>query len=97
MKRIKQILKRILFPSKMKLICIPVVSFIILIFILTSQKSRTMPAYLIYCMSAYSPIPKGSSVFWVTESDLLYVGIFACNLAIGCTITDKTDKISYNK
>ena len=54
MKRIKQILKRILFPSKMKLICIPVVSFIILIFILTSQKSRTMPAYLIYCMSAYS-------------------------------------------
>ena len=29
-------------------------------------------------------------------SDLLYVGIFACNLAIGCTITDKTDKISYN-
>ena len=30
-------------------------------------------------------------------SDLLYVGIFACNLAIGCTITDKTDKISYNK
>ena len=54
MKRIKQILKRILFPSKMKLICIPVVSFIILIFILISQKSRTMPAYLIYCMSAYS-------------------------------------------
>ena len=54
MKRIKQILKRILFPSKMKLICIPVVSFILLIFILTSQKSRTMPAYLIYCMSAYS-------------------------------------------
>ena len=54
MKRIKQILKRILFPSKMQLICIPVVSFIILIFILTSQKSRTMPAYLIYCMSAYS-------------------------------------------
>lgn len=75
MKRIKQILKRILFPSKMKLICIPVVSFIILIFILTSQKSRTMPGI----------------------SDLLYVGIFACNLAIGCTITDKTDKISYNK
>lgn len=54
MKRIKQILKRILFPSKTKLICIPVVSFIILIFILISQKSRTMPAYLIYCMSAYS-------------------------------------------
>lgn len=54
MKRIKQILKRILFPSKMKLICIPVVSFIILIFILISQKARTMPAYLIYCMSAYS-------------------------------------------
>ena len=45
MKRIKQILKRISFPSKMKLICIPVVSFIILIFILISQKSRTMPAY----------------------------------------------------
>ena len=71
MKRIKQILKRILFPSKMKLICIPVVSFIILIFILIKN---------------YAGI-----------SDLLYVGIFACNLAIGCTITDKTDKISYNK
>ena len=69
MKRIKQILKRILFPSKMKLICIPVVSFIILILI-----------------KNYAGI-----------SDLLYVGIFACNLAIGCTITDKTDKISYNK
>ena len=54
MKRIKQILKRILFPSKMKLICIPVISFTILIFILISQKSRTMLAYLIYCMSAYS-------------------------------------------
>ena len=62
MKRIKQILKRILFPSKMKLICIPVVSFIILIFILTSQKSRTMPAYLIYCMSAYSLVAFGVAV-----------------------------------
>ena len=30
-------------------------------------------------------------------SDLLYVGIFACDLAIGGTIADKTDKISYNK
>ena len=65
MKRIKQILKRILFPSKMKLICIPVVSFIILIFILISQKSRTMPAYLIYCMSAYS------LVIWLLAVPLL--------------------------
>lgn len=70
MKRIKQILKRILFPSKMKLICIPVVSF-------------------------YPNITKIKNYAGI--SDLLYVGIFACNLAIGCTITDKTDKISYNK
>ena len=30
-------------------------------------------------------------------SDLLYVGIFACDLAIGGTIADKTAKINYNK
>lgn len=54
MRRIKLVLKRLLYPPKMVLLCIPVVSFIALIFILTSQNTRTMPAYLIYCMSAYS-------------------------------------------
>lgn len=54
MKRAKMIIKRILYPTKRVLFTIPLISFTALIFIFVYEKTESMLAYPIYCMSAYS-------------------------------------------
>lgn len=46
--------QKLLYPSKWVLIFVPPLSFAALIFIFATQTTRGAPAYLIYCMSAYS-------------------------------------------
>lgn len=52
MERAKMFFQKLLYPSKWVLIFLPPISFAALIFIFATQKSA--PAYIIYCMSAYS-------------------------------------------
>ena len=54
MERAKIVLQRLLRPNKWVLILLPPVSFAALILIFATQNTRGAPAYLIYCMSAYS-------------------------------------------
>lgn len=54
MKNAKTILKKILCPAKWVLIFIPPISFAALIFVFASENTESMPAYICYCMSAYS-------------------------------------------
>ncbi|MGN0179511.1 MAG: hypothetical protein ACI4DY_08740 [Monoglobaceae bacterium] len=54
MKRAKMILTRLLYPPKWILISVPGVVFAALIFIFAAEKTESMSAYPIYCMSAYS-------------------------------------------
>lgn len=53
-KRIKMILRRLLYPPKWVLFSIPPASFAMLIFIFTAGKQESLPAYIIYLLSAYS-------------------------------------------
>lgn len=46
--------QKLLHPSKWVLIFVPPLSFAALIFIFATQTTRSVPAYMIYCMSAYS-------------------------------------------
>lgn len=50
----RMILQKLLHPSVWVLIFLPPLSFAALIFIFVTQATRGVPAYLIYCMSAYS-------------------------------------------
>lgn len=54
MKRTKMILNRILYPPEWILFLVSIVSFTALIFVFVSEKTESVPAYLIYGMSAYS-------------------------------------------
>ncbi len=53
-KRIKMILRRLLYPPKWVLFSIPPASFAMLIFIFTAGKQESLPSYIIYLLSAYS-------------------------------------------
>ncbi len=46
--------QKLLYPSKWVLIFLPPISFAALIFIFATQNKKSAPAYIIYCMSAYS-------------------------------------------
>ena len=46
--------QKLLHPSKWVLIFVPPLSFAALIFIFATQTTRSVSAYMIYCMSAYS-------------------------------------------
>ena len=54
MKQAKVIFQKLLHPSKWVLIFLPPLSFAALIFIFATQTTKSAPAYIIYCMSAYS-------------------------------------------
>lgn len=54
MKREKMIMKQTLYPPKSALFIVPLISFAALIFIFVYEKTESMLAYPIYCMSAYS-------------------------------------------
>lgn len=54
MKRAKIIITRILRPPKRALLIVPLISFAALIFVFIYEKTESMLAYPIYCMSAYS-------------------------------------------
>lgn len=54
MKRAKMIMKRILYPPKWVLLVVSPASFAALIFVFVYEKTESMLAYPIYCMSAYS-------------------------------------------
>lgn len=54
MERVKVFFQRLLNPSKWVLLFVPLLSFTVLIFIFANESARCAPAYLIYCMSAYS-------------------------------------------
>lgn len=54
MERARMILQKLLHPSGWVLILLPQLSFAALVFIFVAQTTRGAPAYLIYCMSAYS-------------------------------------------
>ena len=54
MERARTILQKLLRPSNWVLMFLPPVSFAVLIFIFATQNTSDAPAYLIYCMSAYS-------------------------------------------
>ncbi len=54
MERARTILQKLLHPSGWVLMFLPPVSFAVLIFIFATQNTSGAPAYLIYCMSAYS-------------------------------------------
>ena len=46
--------QKLLHPSKWVLIFVPPLSFAALIFVFATQTTRSVSAYMIYCMSAYS-------------------------------------------
>ncbi len=48
------VLRKLLRPTKRVLIFLPPISFAALILIFATQNTRSAPAYIIYCMSAYS-------------------------------------------
>lgn len=52
--RTKTFLGRILFPPMWILLLIPIISFTALIFVFVSDNTDSTPAYICYCMSAYS-------------------------------------------
>ena len=54
MERAKMFFQKLLHPSKWVLIFVPPLSFAALIFIFATQTTRSVSAYMIYCMSAYS-------------------------------------------
>ncbi len=54
MERAKMFFQKLLYPSKWVLIFLPPISFAALIFIFATQNKKSAPAYIIYCMSAYS-------------------------------------------
>lgn len=54
MKKTKTIIRRILYPTNKIWLIIPFVSFTALIFIFAHEKTESISAYPIYCMSAYS-------------------------------------------
>ena len=54
MERAKMVLRKLLRPTKRVLIFLPPISFAALILIFATQNTRSAPAYIIYCMSAYS-------------------------------------------
>lgn len=56
------IINRILYPPKWVLLIVPLISFAALIFIFALEKTESIPAYLIYCMSAYSLVVLGAIV-----------------------------------
>ena len=54
MEQAKMFFQKLLHPSKWVLIFVPPLSFAALIFIFATQTTRSVSAYMIYCMSAYS-------------------------------------------
>lgn len=54
MKRAKMILRKMLYPPKRVLLCIPAISYAALIFIFATGETESTLAYPVYCMSAYS-------------------------------------------
>lgn len=54
MKRTKMIINRIVYPPKWVLCIVSLISFSALIFIFALEKTESVLAYFIYCMSAYS-------------------------------------------
>lgn len=54
MERAKMVLQKLLRPGRWVLLFLPPISFAALIFIFAARKTEGAPAYLIYCMSAYS-------------------------------------------
>lgn len=54
MKRAKMIIRHILYPTNKTWLIIPFASYMALIFIFAQEKTESMLAYPIYCMSAYS-------------------------------------------
>lgn len=54
MKRVKMIIRRILYPTNKIWLIIPLVSYMTLIFIFAQEKTESTLAYPSYCMSAYS-------------------------------------------
>lgn len=53
MQKIKMILRKLLYPPKPVLYLLPPAVFAILIFIFVTGREKTLPAYLIFGMSAY--------------------------------------------
>ena len=53
MKQAKVIFQKLLHPSKWVLIFLPPLSFAALIFIFATQTTRSVSAYMIYCMAVY--------------------------------------------
>lgn len=54
MKKARAILRKLLYPPKGVLYCLPPAAFAALIFIFAAEKQESLPAYVIFCMSAYS-------------------------------------------
>lgn len=54
MERARMIFQKLLHPSRWVLIFLPPISFAALIFLFVTQNTSGAPAYLIYCISAYS-------------------------------------------
>lgn len=54
MEKAKRIFFKLLYPPHWVLFTVPVVSYSALIYIFVSQKTESVPAYIVYCLSAYS-------------------------------------------
>ncbi len=54
MRNAKRTFRKLMYPPTWALILIPALSFTVLIFLFASGNTECAPAYLIYCMSAYS-------------------------------------------
>ncbi len=54
MDKVKALLKNLLYPPRWVVIAVPPLSFAALVFIFAAKANRSIPAYLIYGMSAYS-------------------------------------------
>ena len=54
MDKARALLKSLLYPPRWVVIAVPPLSFAALIFIFAAKENRSIPAYLIYGMSAYS-------------------------------------------
>lgn len=54
MKKARAILRKLLYPPKGVLYFLPPAAFAALIFIFAAEKQESLPAYVIFCMSAYS-------------------------------------------
>ena len=54
MDKARALIKRLLYPPRLVVIAVPPLSFTALVFIFAAKDNRSIPAYLIYGMSAYS-------------------------------------------